>query len=90
MPTKSGPRDLVRLADLANRLRDRVNVGLVEGALERGAPVPRRAERHSFGRRLGIGVERVVRRDQTRDVHEDVAGGGFAGERVCGHWSVLP
>ena len=81
-------RPLAR-AVFADRLGDRQDVILVEAVAERRAAVPRGAEGHGV-RRLGrVGMVGVVRGDEPRDVDQQVARGGFAGEGMSGHKDLL-
>ena len=74
--------DPVRLAIRANGLRDGQNVRFVEGALERRAAVPGRPERDALRRDGGIGMLRVVRRHQSRDVDQHRGWRRLAGKRT--------
>ena len=77
--------DPVRLAIRADGLRDGQNVRLVEGALERRAAVPRRPERDALGRDGRIGVLRVVRGHQSRDVDQHRGWSRRSGKRTDLH-----
>src|SRR5439155_7936862 len=58
---------------------------LVEAPRERGATMSRGPERDPLGRVVHVRAAGVVRRDQPRDVHEQVARRGLPGERMDGH-----
>ncbi len=62
--------DAVLRAPAADRLRDRQHVALVEGGRQRAAAVPRGAERDPLRRDAGVGLDRVVGRDEPRHVDE--------------------
>jgi hypothetical protein len=81
--------DALRRAVVADRLRDRQHVALVERAVERVAAMARGAERHALRRLRRIGQVRVVRADELGDVDQRRARCRLAGEGgdVLGHSS---
>ena len=78
-------RGAVRGAVLDDRLGDRQDVRLVERAVERRAAVTRRPERHLLGDVVGIGLDRVIRRDQMGQIDEVFGLGRLTGTRVGHH-----
>jgi hypothetical protein len=70
---------------LADRLRDRQDVRLVEGAVLGCAAVAAGAEGDALARVGGIGTAIVVGGDQTVDVDQDIGRGGLSGERRQRH-----
>ena len=80
------------LAVVADRLRGRQDVRLVERRLEAAAAVPARPERDLLVDVVGVGHARVVRRHEVRDV-DQVGGSGegsCAGAAVGGHAAIMP
>ena len=90
-PQEQRPVDPVRLAIAADRLGDRQNVRLVEGALERRAAMPRRAEGDAFRGDSRVGLLRVVRGHQPRDVDQHRSGRRSSSERTdLNHRRITP
>ena len=77
------------LAVVADRLRGRGDVHLVEGGGERGAAVAARAEGDLLGDVVGIGLEVEVGRHEVGDVHQVLGAGGLSGSLVGGHGPIL-
>ena len=78
---KQRPGDAGARAVLADRLRDRQDVRLVEGAVLGSTPVAAGAEGDALARVGGIGTAVVVGGDQAVDVDQDVGRSGLSGER---------
>ena len=76
------PADAAGLAVIADRLADREDVGLVEGVVEGGPAMPRRAERHPLRRIGGIGLAHEIGRHQPRYIGQHRRLGRLAGERI--------
>ena len=79
------PGDPLRPAQLMDGLADGGDVIFVEAALERGAAMAGRAERHLVRRIRRVRLKRVIGRNQPRDVDEHREGRRLAGEGMCGH-----
>ena len=77
--------DLLRLAMETDGLRDGEDVPLVERVRERRAAVPGGSERDAFSGDSRIGLLRIVRGHQFRDVDQHRGGGRLAGERTDAH-----
>jgi hypothetical protein len=77
---KERPVDLLRAPVVADRLRHREDVGLVEGAAQRGAAVAAGAEAHALGGIVRIRPSRIVLALERGDVHEHFARRGLAGQ----------
>ena len=75
------PGDAGARAVLADRLRDRQDVGLVERAVLGGAAVAAGAEGDLLARVVGVGAAVVVGGDQAVDVDQDLGRRGLSGER---------
>ena len=69
-PQEKRPVDLLLLSVQANGLGNGEDVVLVEGAVERGATMPRGAEGDPLLAHRRIGPPRVVRRHQPRDIRQ--------------------
>ena len=69
----------------ADRLGDGQDVGLVEGAIERGAAMARRPERHALFAHGGVRTARVIRRHQSRDIGEHRGECGLSRCRIRDH-----
>ena len=91
MPTNSGPVMPCAAPVIAQRLADRQDMRLVEGVVERGAAMPRGAERHPLRRNRRVGLAREIGRHQPRDVRQHRRIDDLAGERIDfgGHWVPL-
>ena len=74
--------DAAALPVIAQRLADRQDMRLVEGVVERGAAMPRGAERHPLRRHRRIGLAGEIGRHQPRHVRQHGRRSGLAGERV--------
>ena len=75
----------VRGAVLDDGLGDRQDVRFVESAVERRAAVTRRAEHHLLSDVVGIGFDRVIRRDEMGQIDEVFGLGRLTGTRVVHH-----
>src|SRR4029077_9940013 len=76
-------------AVLADRLCDRQDVRLVEGAVLGRAPVPAGAKGDPLARVRGVGGAIVVGGPQPIDVDQGFGGGWFSGERRDGHGATV-
>ena len=76
------PVNLLQLAVVANRLSDCEDVPLIERPVEGRAAMTGRAEDDALARVARIGPQRVVGRDEFRNIHQDggisrLSGGGI-------------
>src|SRR5208283_4160037 len=74
--------DILTFAIEANRLADRQDVRFVERAVERGAAMPRGAERDSLRGIVGVGLAGEVSGDQTRNIDQLRLIDRFSGQRA--------
>ena len=72
--------DALALSVGADRLTDREHMPFVEAVRERGAAMPRSAERDALRGHGGIGTFAVVRGDQPRHIDQHARRRGFPGE----------
>src|SRR5205085_7655069 len=72
-------------SQLTDRLRDREDVRFVERMPQRRAAVPRSAESYALRRLARIGLERIVRGNEARNVDEDASRSRFSGKWMKTH-----
>jgi hypothetical protein len=83
------PADAAAPAVVADGLRDRQDVRLVERAAERRAPVAARAETDPLRAVRRVGRPRRVLHPQAIQIDEKVGRRGLAGERMDGHHVIV-
>ena len=86
-PEEQRPIDPVRLAELANGLRDRENMPLVEGPRKRGSTVPRSAEGYPLAWNRSVRPFAEIRVDQPGNIDQHGRARRLAGHRMDTHQS---
>ena len=82
---KQRPGDPLGLAIQADRLTDRQHVPFVETQVERTAPMPRRAKRHTLRGNGSVRLAGVIGRYQSRDIDQQFCRCRFARKRTECH-----
>ena len=83
------PINPLNAAVVADRPGDRQDVRLGKCAIERRAPVPAGSESDPLARIGRIGLTRVVRLFERRDIDQDVRGSKLTGQGMDRHRNVL-